>query len=78
MKIEGKIVIFIGNEVSGTYEIYRGTPTLRAIKGYLKKKSCDGDLETRAYLYLYESELGPVYQEIEGEDMRHIPETSIF
>lgn len=76
---ESEIVILSGEGEIGTYELYAGTRTERAIKSRLTKEKCHGDRWAKAYIYLHESETGSVYVNLENaDDMRHIDKANVL
>lgn len=70
----GQILILSGEGSQGTFEKFTGKRTGLAIERKLAKERCGGDRWARAYIYLHESETGPVYMDMVSGEMRNIDE----
>lgn len=78
-----KIVILSGEGEIGTFELYTGKRTERALKTKLKEESCDGDRWVRVFCSAGEDYALDSYFEIDRDTfefasyMRTIPEREI-
>lgn len=78
-----KIIILSGEGEIGTFELYTGKRTQRALKTKLKQESCDGDRWVRVFCSAGEDYAPDSYFEIDPDTlestgyMRTIPEKEI-
>lgn len=66
-----EIRIISGEGEIGSSELYHGKRSIRAIKMRLTKERCHGDRCAKAVVFIHNSDLGMVFQDIENGDLCH-------